>query len=131
MSASARVVLATAYGGPEVLRVVDEPVADPGPGEALLEVRAAGVNPVDWKRYSGAMGHDAAQLPMRLGSEAAGVVRALAGGEQGPAGPIAEGDEVIAFRIAGAYAERVVVPVSALVPKPAALSWEQAGGLML
>ena len=131
MSRSARVVVATAYGGPETLQVVGQPVAEPGPGEALLEVRAAGINPIDWKRYSGAFGNDPAQLPMRLGAEAAGVVRAVATREQGPAGPISEGDEVIAFRIAGAYAERVIVPVSALVPKPQALSWEQAGGLML
>src|SRR4051794_5820752 len=43
------VVAATAYGGPESLSVLDEPVAAPGPGEVLLEVRAAGVNPADWK----------------------------------------------------------------------------------
>jgi NADPH2:quinone reductase len=112
------VVVATAYGGPEVLDVVEEPMGAPGPGEVLLEVRAAGVNPVDWKRYSGMMGADPSQLPMRLGSEAAGVVAD-------------SGREVIAFRIAGAYATHVVVPETALVDKPAALSWEVAGGLML
>jgi NADPH2:quinone reductase len=113
---TATAVMATAYGGPEVLALREAPLPEPGPGEVLLEVRAAGVNPVDWKRYSGAFGTDPAELPMRLGFEAAGV---------------ADGREVIAFRIAGAYATHVVVPESALVPKPAALSWEQAGGLML
>jgi NADPH:quinone reductase len=131
MSEDALVVVATAYGGPEVLRLVSEQVAEPGPGQVLLEVRAAGVNPVDWKAYSGQMGNDPAALPMRLGSEAAGVVAAVGPGVDGPAGKVSVGDEVITFRIAGAYAERVVVGADAVVPKPAALSFEQAGGLLL
>jgi NADPH:quinone reductase len=125
------VVIATAFGGPEVLSVADEPVAEPGPGEARLAVRAAGVNPVDWKVYSGAFGTDPARLPMRLGSEAAGVVVAAGPDAVGPAGPIAVGDEVIAFRAPGAYAAELVAPAQALVPKPAALDWAQAAGLML
>ncbi|HEY1687314.1 MAG TPA: NADP-dependent oxidoreductase [Solirubrobacteraceae bacterium] len=52
-------------------------------------------------------------------------------GAIGPAGPIAVGDEVISFRIDGGYAEELVVPASAVVPKPTGMSWEQAGGLML
>jgi NADPH:quinone reductase len=126
----ARVVVATAFGGPEVLQVVEETVAGPGPGEVRLAVRAAGVNPVDWKRYSGAMGAGA-ELPMRLGFEAAGVVSEVGGEATGPAGPIAVGDEVIAFRVDGAYADELVVSASAVVPKPAVMSWEEAGGLML
>jgi NADPH:quinone reductase-like Zn-dependent oxidoreductase len=126
-----RVVVATAFGGPEVLSVVEEPPADPGPGEALLEVRAAGVNPADWKTYAGAYGTDPAKLPLRLGFEAAGVVAAVGDGAEGPAGPLSLGDEVIGFRLTGAYASHVVVPAGSLVPKPAELSWEQAGGLML
>jgi NADPH:quinone reductase len=131
MLGTSPVVVATAFGGPEVLAVVQEPIAQPGPGEVALDVRAAGVNPVDWKRYSGAMGADPAALPMRLGSEAAGVVAAVGGDVTGPAGAIAVGDEVIAFRVDGAYAARLVAPAAAIVPKPAALSFEQAGGLML
>jgi NADPH:quinone reductase len=125
------VVIATAFGGPEVLSVADEPVAEPGPGEARLAVRAAGVNPVDWKAYSGMMGADPAQLPMRLGAEAAGVVTAAGPGAVGPAGPVTVGQDVIAFRVSGAYAAELVVPAGALVPKPPALDWPQAGGLML
>src|ERR1019366_6279607 len=82
-------------GGPEALSVIDEPTGEPGPGEARIEVRAAGVNPVDYKVYSGAFGTDPAQLPIRLGSEAAGVVTAVGPGAVGPAGQIAAGDEVI------------------------------------
>jgi NADPH:quinone reductase len=126
----ARVVVATAIGGPEVLSVVDEDVPEPGPGEVRLAVRAAGINPADWKRYSGAFGTDV-ELPMRLGFEAAGVVAQAGADAVGPAGPVAAGDEVIAFRISGAYAEEVVVPASAVLPKPPGMSWEAAGGLML
>lgn len=127
----ARVVNATAFGGPEVLSVAEMPVGPPGPGEVLVRVRAAGVNPVDHKLYSGAFGSDPSQLPMRLGFEASGVVEAVGAGARGPAGPVAVGDEVIAFRISGAYAEQVVVEGGSVLPKPAALSWEEAAGLML
>jgi NADPH2:quinone reductase len=126
----ARVVVATAFGGPEVLSVVEEPVDGPGAGEVRLAVRAAGINPVDWKRYSGSIGA-AAGLPMRLGFEVAGVVTEVGSGAVGPAGPVAVGDEVIAYRVDGGYADELVVAASTVVPKPAVMSWEQAGGLML
>ncbi len=121
------VVVATAFGGPEVLSVVDQPTPEPGPGEVRVDVRAIGVNPVDYKSYSGAFGADPAQLPRRIGSEAAGVVGAV-----GPdVSTVSVGDEVIAFRAPGAYAEQLVVPVEALTPKPDSASWESAAGLML
>jgi NADPH2:quinone reductase len=125
------VVVATAYGGPDVLELVEQEVSEPGPGEAVLEVRAAGVNPVDWKMYGGARGDDPSALPMRLGMEASGVLIAVGPDAAGPAGPPAVGDEVVAYRIAGAYSERVVVPAAAVVPKPPEVSFELAGGLML
>jgi NADPH:quinone reductase len=124
-------VVATAFGGPEVLALVDLPVGAPGPGEVLLDVRAAGTNPVDYKAYSGGFGADPAQLPMRLGLEAAGVVLAVGSDADGPAGRVHPGDEVIAFRIQGGYATEVVVPASSVVPKPSTLSFEKASGLML
>ena len=127
----ASVVIAPAYGGPEVLTVVDEPTPAPGPGEVRVEVRAAGVNPIDYKVYSGAFGTDPARLPIRLGSEAAGVVAAVGPDAVGPAGPVAVGDEVIAYRAPGAYAAELVVPAQAIVPKPATLDWAQAAGLMV
>lgn len=127
----ASVVIAAAYGGPEVLSVIDEPVPGPGPGEVRVEVRAAGVNPIDYKVYSGAFGADPARLPIRLGSEAAGVVTAVGPDAAGPAGPVAVGDEVIAFRAPGAYAAELVLPAQATVPKPGALDWAQAAGLMV
>ncbi len=126
----ARVVVATALGGPEVLSVVEMAVEAPAADEARLAVRAAGINPVDWKRYSGAMGGDVV-LPMRLGFEVAGVVTDIGSDAIGPAGPIAVGDEVIAYRVDGGYADDLLVPASTVVPKPPAMSWEAAGGLML
>lgn len=125
------VVVASAYGNPEVLAVIDVAVPDPGPGQVRIAVRAAGVNPFDYKMYDGTFGTDPAKLPMRLGAEAAGVVTAVGAHATGPAGPVEVGDEVIAYRAPGAYAAELVVPASSVVPKPAALSWEQAGGLMV
>ncbi|MGN6791363.1 MAG: NADP-dependent oxidoreductase [Streptosporangiaceae bacterium] len=125
------VVIAAAYGGPEELAVADEPTAQPGPGEAKITVRAAGVNPVDYKSYSGTFSRNPAALPIRLGLEAAGTVTQVGEGATGPAGPINVGDEVIAYRINGGYAAELVTPAASLVPKPGALEWPQAAGLML
>jgi len=126
-----KMVVATAFGGSEVLSVVDEPAGVPGPSHVLVEVRAAGTNQVDFKVYSGAYGKDPARLPMRLGQEAAGVVSAVGDGAAGPAGPIHIGDEIIAYPIQGAYASQVVVQASSVVPKPTTLSFEEAAGLLL
>jgi len=126
-----RIVVATAYGGPEVLSVVDQLLAEPGPGEVVVDVRAAGANPADAKSYSGMWGTDPAALPMRLGYEVSGVVSAVGPDAVGPQGEVRVGDEVVAFRIAGGYAEQVVVPATAVLPKPAALPWAEASGLLL
>jgi NADPH:quinone reductase-like Zn-dependent oxidoreductase len=67
---------------------VEVPVGQPGPDEVLIEVRAAGVNPVDYKIYAGVYGTDPSSLPMRLGYEASGVVRAVGEGAEGPGGPL-------------------------------------------
>ena len=126
-----RAVVATAFGGPEVLSVIETPVARPGPGQVLISVRAAATNPIDYKLYSGAMGRDPARLPMRLGLEAAGVVTVVGDGAEGPAGPVRPGDEVVVYPAAGGYAADVAVPASSVVPKPATLSFEEASGMMV
>jgi NADPH:quinone reductase len=120
-------VVATAYGGPEVLSLVEIDPAAPGAGEVAVDVRAAGVNPADWKRYSGAWGDDPSALPLRIGFEAAGEVVDVGSGVE----DLEPGAPVIGYRVDGAYAERLVVPRSALVRKPETLSWEQAAGLLL
>ena len=124
-------MVATAFGGPEVLAVVDVPVRQPGPGEVVVAVRAIGVNPGDWWAYSGRLGSDPSTLPLRLGLEAAGVVVATGGEVTGPAGPVSVGDEVIACRVDGAYAGTLVVPAEAVVPKPPTLSFTEAAALLV
>ncbi|WP_248581710.1 NADP-dependent oxidoreductase [Nocardioides sp. InS609-2] len=125
------VVVAAAYGGPEHLEVREVDVAAPGPGEVTLEVRAAGINPIDVKSYSGMMSTDESELPKRLGLEVAGVVTAVGDDAVGPSGPIAVGDEVVGYRVTGGYAATLNAPASSVFPKPPSLSWEQAAGMSL
>lgn len=122
-----RKVVASAYGGSDVLTVIEEKLTEPGPGKVLVSVRAIGVNQADIKSYQGVFGTDPANLPLKLGYEAAGVIEAV--------GPdvtnYAISDEVIVYPANGTYATDVLVPVGSLTPKPAALSWEEAAGLLL
>ncbi len=104
-----------------------------GPGEVLLEVRAAAVNPVDWKLMAGGLdGMIATVFPVIPGWDVAGVVRGL-----GPDTPeFAPGEEVIAYARkdvvhAGTFAELVAVSARALARKPPALRWPAAAGLPL
>ena len=59
------------------------------------------------------------------------MVTAVGEGAEGPAGPVHEGDEVIAYPVQGAYASEILAPTTSVVPKPEPMSFEQAGGLML
>jgi NADPH:quinone reductase-like Zn-dependent oxidoreductase len=112
------------YGGPEVLHVADVEEPHPGVGQIRVGVRAAGVNPIDWKARSGVM-RDVmpVSFPAIDGREAAGVVDEL--------GPevtrVAVGDEVFGFTVGGAAAERAILDDFA--HKPASLPWEAAAGL--
>ena len=129
-------IVTTGYGGPaQVLKQVPSDDRDPGSAEVAIAVRAIGVNAKDVKLYisedySRHRAH-AARFPLDLGLEASGVVTAIGPNAHGPAGPIEVGDEVIAYRIDGAYADRIVVAAANVVPKPTRLSWEQAGSTML
>lgn len=126
-----RVAVATAFGGPEVVSIVDRALPKPAAGQVLVEVKAIGVNPFDYKQYSGEFGADESALPLPLGSEAAGVVVAVGNTAQGPGGPIAVGDEVIVSGAKGAYAEKLLVPADSVLPKPAGLGWDVAAGLLV
>ena len=65
----------TAYGGPEVLEWAEAPEPHPGPGQIRIAVRAASVNPIDWKAFTGALsGGEPMAGTGYLGSDAAGVV---------------------------------------------------------
>ncbi|MFE6199313.1 NADP-dependent oxidoreductase [Streptomyces sp. NPDC057838] len=123
------------YGGPEVLRYDEVPVPDPGPGEVLVRVHAAGVNPPD--RYlRGGMttvpGRPEAtvSLPVIPGTDVSGVVAAVAADVR----DFSVGDEVFGLlRFPGfdgsAYAEYVAAPASDLAPKPAGLDHAHAAGV--
>lgn len=124
-------VVATAYGGPEVLSLIDAEVGEPGRDEVLVEVRAAGTNPIDFKLYGGRYGSDASKLPMRLGLEASGVVLSTGAELEGPSGAIRPGDEVIVYPASGAYASAILAPSSSVIAKPDAMSFEEGSGLML
>ncbi|WP_416969539.1 NADP-dependent oxidoreductase [Streptomyces sp. 4F14] len=118
----------TRHGGPETQALIDLDRPAPGPGELLIAVRAAGVNPVDWKLRTGLRrpGDTGERVfPAVLGSEAAGVVTALGAGVTG----FAVGDEVFGSTLAGGYAEETVLPVTLAAHKPAALSFADAATL--
>ncbi|TDB83032.1 NADP-dependent oxidoreductase [Actinomadura sp. KC216] len=129
-----RAVTYDSFAGDNSRLTVGE-VPDPkvGPGQVLIEVRAAGVNPVDWKVMAGGLdGMIDAVFPVIPGWDVAGVVRSL-----GPDVPeFAPGDEVMAYARKdvigrGTFAEYVAVSADHVARKPAALDWNQAGGLPL
>jgi NADPH:quinone reductase-like Zn-dependent oxidoreductase len=112
------------YGGIDVLNVVDVERPVPGPGQALVEVRAAGINPGEGKIREGMLRNRwPSTFPSGQGSDFAGVVLERAGGFE-------PGDEVIGFtHDRASHAELVAVDAGHLTPKPAAVPWEQAGAL--
>ena len=126
-----RTIVAEAYGGPEVLALQDIELPEPGPGEVLVEVRAAGANPIDYKLYSGEMGSDPHSLPMPIGLEAAGVIVAAEPGAEGYTGPLTVGDEVVVTNIQGGYSDRLIAAAAEVGHKPSVLPVEQAAGLLL
>jgi NADPH:quinone reductase-like Zn-dependent oxidoreductase len=116
-----RAVGVGAFGGPEVLSVVDLPEPQPGAGQVRIRVTAATVNPVDAKVRSGAASgavKDPA-FPLVLGWDAAGTVDAVGEGVEG----LGVGDPVLAMSLwfvgrAGCHAEQVVLPAEAVARKP-------------
>jgi NADPH:quinone reductase-like Zn-dependent oxidoreductase len=101
------------------LTVETRPVPRPGPGEVLIKVRAAGVNPVDWK----AAGRRLGMVP---GTDVSGTIDTL--GEGVTAWKV--GEPVLGFaRQSGSYAEYAVIPVDSIARKPKSLTFEQAAGV--
>ncbi|WP_084125942.1 NADP-dependent oxidoreductase [Demequina sp. NBRC 110054] len=115
-------------GTPDVLHLTEVQDPSPGPGEVLVRVRAAGINPYDGKVRRGFIPSDA-PFPRRIGSDVAGTVEAVGEGAaywDGTA--VAVGDEVLGSA-AGSVAERVLAKGSSLTRRPAELPVEVAGGL--
>ncbi|HYU60256.1 MAG TPA: NADP-dependent oxidoreductase [Solirubrobacterales bacterium] len=107
-------------GGPEVLRYEEAARPEPGDGEVLIRVRAASVNPIDWKYRRGFVEK---QLPAVLGNDVSGIV------ELSRAGAYAEGDEVFGFAASGGYAEFATAPAAVIAKKPTGISHEQAAAI--
>ncbi|BBX30097.1 NADP-dependent oxidoreductase [Mycolicibacterium alvei] len=121
-----RTVQFAEYGDPDVLKLVETPPPVPGPGQVRIAVRAAGVNPIDWKIVAGFMRE---QIPLALpagaGSDVAGVIDEIGSGVT----DWAVGDEVLGASTAPAFAEYTLAGAADLVRKPAGMSWEVAGSL--
>lgn len=123
-----RAAFITAYGDNSVVSHGEVPEPVVGPTDALVEVRAAGINPVEIAMRQGAM-HAAFpfKFPQIMGFDISGVVRSAPAGS-----PFAPGDEIYARlpnRSLGAYAERVAVPLNLLVRKPKRLNFAEAASL--
>ncbi|MER7703099.1 NADP-dependent oxidoreductase [Kitasatospora sp. NPDC097605] len=112
------------YGGPETQEFLDRPVLEPGLGQLAIAVRAAGVNPVDWKVRRGWLGQ-VRELPSVMGSEAAGVVERVGPGVTG----FTPGDEVFGIAAAGAFAEQTLLSAASSAVKPAKVGFDQAATL--
>lgn len=109
------------FGGPEVLKVVDLPEPHPASGQIRVNVRAVGVNPVDWKIRGGMMGGD---LPKVTGQEVSGVVDELGEG----VGDVAVGDEVFGPAAGGGGAAEYAL-LENYGPIPASLDFAGAAAL--
>jgi NADPH:quinone reductase-like Zn-dependent oxidoreductase len=117
------------YGDVDVLNVVDVPDPVPGPGQVLVQVKAAGINPGEAKIRQGLLhARWPATFPSGQGSDLAGVVAAVGPDVTG----VAEGDEVIGYTDDRAsQAEYALVEAGHLTPKPAAMPWDVAGSLFV
>ena len=121
------------YGSPDVLELTERPMPKVGPGMVLVKVKAASVNPVDWKIMAGYL--DAfmdLQFPAIPGWDVAGTVEAV--GIDAP--HFAPGDDVISYGRkdyvhGGSFAEYIALPERLLARKPKSLEWNESAGLPL
>jgi NADPH:quinone reductase-like Zn-dependent oxidoreductase len=109
------------FRAPEVLETVDLPDPHPGPGQVRIAVRAAGINPSDWKKRKGLMD---GELPQTMGHEAAGVIDELGNG----VADVAVGDRVFGLSAEGAAQAELTV-LSYYAPVPSLLNFPGAAAL--
>jgi len=115
-----RAIVVRETGEPDVLQLEETDAPEPSDGEVLIVVRAASVNPVDWKYRRGLADKP---LPAILGLDVSGTV------ESSRADGFAEGDDVFGWAASGGYAELATASASAIAKKPAAVSHEQAASI--
>jgi NADPH2:quinone reductase len=123
----ARAVRFDHYGDRDVLSIADVEIPSPPPGEVVVEVRAAGINPGESSIRKGLLAQVfPATFPSGEGSDLAGVVSSVGDGTT----EFSVGDDVMGWSWRrSSHAEYVSVPVTQLIPKPPQLSWEVAGSL--
>ncbi|WP_021598491.1 quinone oxidoreductase family protein [Actinomadura welshii] len=119
-----RAIVVTRTGGPEVLEPAERPAPEPGPGEVLVDVAAAGVNFIDVYYRTGAYEQE---LPYTPGLEAAGTVVAVGDGVR----EFSVGDRVAWSDVQGSYAEQAAVPAAKAVPVPDRVGLEDAAASLL
>jgi len=126
---TSRAVKFDRYGGIDVLNVVEVPRPAPGKGQVLVRVKAAGINPGEGAIREGKMASKwPTTFPSGEGSDLAGTVEAVGEGVH----DISVGDEIIGFTDKRAsHADYVLVEADHLTPRPARVSWEQAGALFV
>lgn len=111
----------TEHGGPHVLRLIDTEKPHPGPGRVRIAVRAAGVNPIDWRIRQGQMKNQPPRFPAGVGVDAAGVIDQIGEGVQGAQ----VGDHVFGTG-SDTYAEFALL--SAWAPIPEGVTFQEAAG---
>lgn len=121
--------IATRPGGLDVLVLQEYDVSSPSHGEVTVEVRAAGMNPADYKHV--ANGQPSGGFPKAVGYEIAGVLTAVGPDTEIASGGGAVGDEVLAFRVSGGWSTEVTVPAKDVLAKPTSLPFDQAANLLL
>ncbi len=125
----ARRWVAKDFGGPEVLKEIVVELPRPGTGEVMVEVRAAGMNPADYKHFGA--GQDPKLLPLTTGYEVAGVILALGPDTEIASGGGAVGDEVVVFQIFDGYSSALNAPAADVFGKPSTLSFPEAANVLL
>lgn len=118
-------IVYTEIGGPEVLTLTDVPTPEPGPGELVVRVEAAGVNPIDWKIRSGLRASAPLTGPRRIGADAAGIVSAIGTDVDG----FRVGDAVVVFGASGAYATEIAVRAEHVQPRPPRITAAEGAAL--
>ena len=121
-----RAVVCKAWGLPDSLEVQELPDLAAGPGQVVIDVKAAGVNFPDVLIIQGKY-QVRPELPFTPGSEVAGVIRTVGAG----VADLTVGDKVIAFTARGGFAQQVVVPAQAVMPMPAAIDFDLAAAITL
>jgi NADPH:quinone reductase-like Zn-dependent oxidoreductase len=122
-----KTVLIREYGSNDVVEVIDVLRPEPGAGEVLVKVHAAGVNPIDWKIRGGAGERMGMTLPIRLGSEVVGTIETCGAGVS----QFQKGDAVFGMVPSGAFSQYAVVKADHLVLKPKNVSFVEAAAIPL